>query len=180
MEDRAAKGSQPAKDSVTLQSPGGAGPVILASICAALTGGLIAAALSYYAPDALRLGQVPFGELEAAIVSMEPAQRANAAEEARACKTPLAFVTVAAAEGQQAPQALRIRSGSYLSPPLTITPSPRRIALPFPAPYPAGQGVISVEGDAQGVTVSLSPAWQASSLNGAAPINVVWTPRAAC
>jgi hypothetical protein len=180
MEDRAVKGSQPGKNSVTLQSPGAEGPAILALICGTLTGGLIAAALLYQAPGPPVLGQVPYGELEAAITSMEPAQRASAGEEARACRTPLAFVIVATAEDKQTPSAVRIRSGNYLSPPLAITPSPRRIALPFPAPYPAGQGVITVEGNAHGVTVSLSPAWRASSFKGVAPINVVWTPRAVC
>ena len=75
---------------------------------------------------------------------------------------------------------IRIRSGDYLSPSIRVTDSPRRIAVPFPAPYPNGRGFLSVEGSARGLTVWLSPGRYVGTLDGAAPITVVWTPKNPC
>jgi len=72
---------------------------------------------------------------------------------------------------------LRIRSGSYVSPAITLTEAPRRVAVPLPAPYPTGKGVISIEGTARGVNVWLTPGRHLESLNGIEAIPVVWTPK---
>ena len=58
--------------------------------------------------------------------------------------------------------------------------APQRVAIPFPAPYPTGRGVISVEGVANGAVISISPAWHIDSLGGSASLDVVWTPDKPC
>src|SRR5262245_20551450 len=65
-------------------------------------------------------------------------------------------------------------------PPFTLTDAPQRVAIPFPAPYPTGQGVISVEGTADGAVISISPAWHLNSLPGSASLDVIWTPKDPC
>jgi hypothetical protein len=155
-------------------------PLALAAISGLFTGVLLAGALQYQAPAALGLEKVAQGDLDEAISSMDPKQSSAAAEDARTCRVPLAFVTIAAPDQSQPPKMIRIRSGGYVTPPLIVTSSPRRIALPFPAPYPAGRGVISVEGAIRGLSISLIPSWQAASPEVRTEINVTWTPKAAC
>jgi hypothetical protein len=154
-------------------------PSVLTVIFAVLAGWLLTALLHSDSPGAPRLAQVAVGEVDAAINSMDAGQRSGPVEEARKCKTPLASVVVTGND-RQSPQTLRLRSGNYVSPPLAVTSTPQRVALPFPAPYSAGKGVISVEGIAQGVTVSLSPAWTSRTGGGSEPINVVWSPKSPC
>jgi hypothetical protein len=155
-------------------------PLILAALSGLFTGVFLAGALQYQSPAALGLEKVAQGDIDEAISSIDPKQSGAAAEDARTCRIPLAFVTVTAEEPSQTPKTIRIRSGSYVTPPLIVTPSPRRIALPFPAPYQAGRGVISVEGAVRGLSISLVPSWQAAAPEAGTEINVIWTPKTAC
>ena len=75
---------------------------------------------------------------------------------------------------------VRIRSGAYLSPAFHVTGVPQRIAIPYPSPYSAGRGVLSLVGDANDLWFYLTPGWFIETLNGAASINVVWTPGNPC
>src|SRR3954454_12146989 len=102
-----------------------------------------------------------------------------ALDEARQCKAPLAYVTISAAPGGS-PSRVRIRSGGYQSPNILITDAPRRVAIPFPAPYPSGRGMISVEGAAFGLNVWLLPGRSFSAFNGTVDIPVNWTPKNPC
>jgi hypothetical protein len=130
-------------------------------------------------PDALALTAVVRSDLDEATSSLDPTIARAAIEQARQCKAPIAFVTLALASAQT-PASIRIRSGDYLSPPIRITDSPRRVALPFPAPYQAGKGFLSIEGAARGLSVWLSPGRHIETLNGAQTIPVVWAPRNPC
>lgn len=143
--------------------------------------GLAASATLVSAPVGrpLALEAIASAELSEAALSLDPNAGRQALDEARQCKVPLAFVTIAAAPGEQ-PGRIRIRSGSYLSPNITITNSPRRVAVPYPAPYATGRGVITVEGAARGLNVWLVPGRSFASLNGVEAINVVWTPKNPC
>jgi hypothetical protein len=162
-------------------SPGGSRLLLIVIVVSGLfTGMLLTGALEYQTSMALRLEKVAQGDLDEAIGSMDPKQSGAAAEDARKCGVPLAFVIVAAADESQPSKPIRIRSGGYVTPPLIVTPSPRRIALPFPAPYHIGKGVISVEGAIRGLSVSLVPSWQAVAPEDGTTINVTWTPKAAC
>jgi hypothetical protein len=136
------------------------------------------------------LSLVAPAEITDASKTLDPASseqdvaRANEQDVARAkeCSVPLAQVAIWKISGTSG-GIIRIRSGSYISPPFNLTEAPQRVAIPFPAPYASGQGVISVEaveGAANGAVISVSPAWQINSLNGSASLHVVWTPKDPC
>ena len=74
---------------------------------------------------------------------------------------------------------VRIRSGSYLSPPIKLTTTPQRVAIPYPAPYPAGRGVLTLIGEADQVGFYLTPGG-IHNVNGAYPVNVRWQVRNPC
>lgn len=154
-------------------------------ICAAggLAAGLAATAILLAAPAGqpqnAALETITPAELSEAALSLDPNAGRQALDDARQCKVPLAYLTLTAASGDPVGR-VRIRSGSYLSPNITITNAPRRVAVPFPAPYPSGRGVVSIEGAARDLKVWLSPGRIFPMLNGAEVINVVWTPKNPC
>jgi hypothetical protein len=125
------------------------------------------------------LAALPAGELAAAMPTLDPATSQQPVAEAKSCKAPLAFVSVRKQPGTPGGM-IRVRSGNYLSPAFNLTDAPQRIAIPYPAPYAAGRGALFVIGEASGVTIHLTPGWATQTLNGAAPINVVWTPGNPC
>jgi hypothetical protein len=143
--------------------------------------GIVAGASLLALPSSLGAGaelhSVAKTHLEDAIASMGGRAPAAVIEEARQCKAPLAVLTVSA---DGAAGAIRVRSGSYLSPAIQLNTAPQRIAIPFPAPYATGKGVLSVEGLGQGVYVWLSPGQYYTKLEGPAAINVWWTPKSPC
>jgi hypothetical protein len=157
-------------------------PVLIACLGGLLTAALLIGAVA--AGGAAKragptLDAVAKHELNDAILSLDPATAGTAANDARQCKTPLAFVTMMVAPGQP-PASIRIRAGSYLSPSIRITESPRRVAVPFPAPYPTGYGTLSIEGSARGLNIWLIPGTKIETLDGAQAIPVTWTPKPPC
>jgi hypothetical protein len=155
-----------------------------APIAVLMTGGLFAAAAAVGALSSMTpasparagiLAQVQPAEFNQAIASLDPIVGRQAADDARACRAPLAVVTVAGAPG-----AVRIRSGAYLSPLISVTATPQRLAVPFPAAYPIGSGTLRVEGQATNMTIFLTPGWNVASLNGVAELHVFWTPKSSC
>jgi hypothetical protein len=130
-------------------------------------------------PGTATLEMVAKDQLADAIVSLGGAAPAGAVAEAQQCKVPLAYVTVSA-DGATTASSIRIRSGMFQSPSILLTSSPRRIAIPFPAPYQTGRGMLFVEGAGQGVNVWLTPGSHYTKLEGTAAINVVWTPKPPC
>jgi len=88
--------------------------------------------------------------------TLDPASSEQLASRAKECSVPLAQVAIWKIPGASG-GAIRIRSGSYISPVFTLTDAPQRVAIPFPAPYASGQGVISVEGAANGAVIGLRP-----------------------
>ena len=123
-------------------------------------------------------------EISDASKTLDPASSEQLASRAKECSVPLAQVAIWKTPGASG-GAIRIRSGSYISPVFTLTDAPQRVAIPFPAPYASGQGVISVEGAgiegaANGAVISISPAWHIDSLGGSTNLNVVWTPDKPC
>ncbi len=181
---KAATGDTSRKPSSSIAQPSG-GSILPTMLMAA--GGLLAGALagaSLLALPAAPLGSstlemVAKADLADAIVSLGPLAPAAAVAEAQTCKSPLAYVTVSA-DVTTSPGTIRIRSGSFLTPTIRLTPSPRRIAIPFPAPYPTGRGMLVVEGVGQGVNVWLSPGQYYSKLESTAAINVIWTAKSPC
>jgi hypothetical protein len=131
------------------------------------------------APNASDLGIVATADIAAATPTINPSVASQLAAEAKDCKVPLAQLTISKAPGTSG-GTIRVRSGNYVSPPFQVTDTPQRVAVPFPAAYPVGKGVISIEGNASGTSVSLYPTWTVQTLNGSAARNVVWTPGNPC
>lgn len=154
-------------------------PLAIACIGGLLTGLAIASSLSGAAGAGSTLGQVAITELADASSSVDPATGSQPLQDARNCKVPMAYVTLAAT-GSDKPNRVRIHSGSYQSPTIVITSEPRRIAIPFPAAYETGRGVISVEGEAKDLSIWLAPVWSSPLVTGPQVINVVWTPKSPC
>lgn len=129
--------------------------------------------------NASSIAVVSPAEIDQARTTMDPLTSAAAVEDAKSCKAPLAYVTLASGAATTT-STVRIRSGAYLSPPFTVTANAQRIAIPFPAPYLSGAGVLTVEGQGTQVLVSLSPMKSFENLSGVGTINVWWTPKNPC
>jgi len=125
------------------------------------------------------LSTLPPSDIPSALTTLDPATSKAAVDDAKSCKAPLAWVTLAKPPGSRG-GLVRIVSGAYLSPPYQLTDAPRRIAIPYPAPYPTGRGVLSLDGDADQVWFHLTPGWFVRSLRGTASINVHWIPANPC
>ena len=112
------------------------------------------------------------GDINAALPTLDPGSSKAAVDEARNCKAPLAWVTLTQRPGAHGGM-VRVRSGPYLSPPIALTPTPQRVAIPYPAPYPVGRGVLSLVGVADQVGFYLRPG-VVQDVNGAYSVNVRW------
>ena len=81
-------------------------------------------------------------DIDAASSTLNPSVAGGLVDEAKRCKIPLASITIARGTAQLG-STLRIRAGNYVSPYFSITDNMQRIALPYPAPYGAGAGIMS-------------------------------------
>jgi hypothetical protein len=117
-------------------------------------------------------------DINAALPTLDPGTSKTAVDDAKNCKVPLAWVTVTQRAGGNGGM-VRIRSGNYLSPPIKLTPVPQRVAVPYPAPYPVGRGVLTLIGEADKVGFFLTPGG-VYDVNGTFPINVRWQVRNPC
>jgi hypothetical protein len=146
-----------------------------------LTGGaaaLVSTALGDTAGQTSELLQVQADELPGAIGSLDPVAGQQAADDAQACRVPLASVSLATTGPPGT--VVRVRSGGYVSPPVRLGRVPQRIAIRFPAPYPAGSGKVQIEGVATDITAALLPQWSLPKLDHIAVRTVYWTPKNAC
>ena len=116
-------------------------------------------------------------DINAALPTLDPGSSKAAVDDARNCKVPLAWVTLTQRNGHGG--MVRIRSGSYTSPPIKLTPAPQRVAVPYPAPYPTGRGVLTLIGEADQVGFFLTPGG-IHDVNGAYSVNVHWQVRNPC
>ena len=160
--------------------PGGGKAWLIAVLGGGATAGAAVAMLAGgpAASSTAELSVVPAAEIAAAAATLTPGWGHEIFAGAKNCVAPMAFITLAAIGDQTA--TVRIRSGGYLSPRFQIDGSPKRIAIPLPAPYPEGRGVLAVEGDAGSLTVSLAPSWRIETLKGALSHPVVWKPGKPC
>jgi hypothetical protein len=129
------------------------------------------------------------GRGEARLMEVSPDER-HQAEQAvgpiqareegqKACREPIAFVTVAAVSSITTPSFFQIRSGTYISPRFELS-GPKRIAIPFPAPYREGRGTISLIGSGKNLAISLSPTWYVEQLDGELLKPVFWSIHQEC
>jgi hypothetical protein len=111
--------------------------------------------------------------IAAATVTLEPGVASALASEAKSCRAPLAMIVLSKAPGSP-DRDVRIRSGSYRSPSFHLGSAPVRIAIPFPAPYAAGRGMLFVEGALEGLSVALFPPWASPNIPNANMISIWW------
>ena len=152
-------------------------PPLIAGLVAGLAIAAVASSQKS-AGEGSELATVASSQIGAAATTMNTAGAQAAIDDAKGCRIPLAQITLTAATGTT--PTVRVHSGSYVSPPYVLTDQPQRIAIPFPAAYSSGRGVISIEGQGQNVAVAIIPTWNINSLAGTAALNVVWTPQNAC
>jgi hypothetical protein len=127
------------------------------------------------------LAQVDDGDVGAALTTMEgpTAFLARFKSRTAGCPEPLAWVTVARAPGQPA-GTVRLGSGTYYSPVFDLSDVPVRVAIPYPGPYEAGHGMLTVMAAGGRAMVALRPAWQVPTQGGAARHEVTWHPSDRC
>lgn len=116
-------------------------------------------------------------DINGALPTLDPGTSKTAVDDAKNCKAPLAWVTLTQRNGHAG--MVRIRSGQYLSPPIKLTPVPQRVAVPYPAPYPMGRGVLTLVGEADQVGFYLRPGG-IHDVNGTYSVNVRWQVRSPC
>jgi hypothetical protein len=117
-------------------------------------------------------------DINAALPTLDPGTTKAAVDDAKNCKVPLGWVTLTQRPGGNGGM-VRIRSGQYVSPPIKLTPTPQRVAVPYPAPYPTGRGVLTLVGEADQVGFYLTPGG-VHDVNGAYSVNVRWQVRNPC
>jgi hypothetical protein len=117
-------------------------------------------------------------DINAALPTLDPGTSKAAVDDAKNCKVPLAWVTLTQRPSGNGGM-VRIRSGQYVSPPIKLTPTPQRVAVPYPAPYPTGRGVLTLVGEADKVGFYLTPGG-VHDVNGAYSVNVRWQVRNPC
>ena len=118
------------------------------------------------------------GDINAALPTLDPGTSKAAVDDAKNCKAPLAWVTLTQRPSGHGGM-VRVRSGQYLSPPIKLTPAPQRVAVPYPAPYPVGRGVLTLVGEADQVGFFLTPG-RIQDVNGTYSVNVRWQVRNPC
>jgi hypothetical protein len=116
-------------------------------------------------------------DINGALPTLDPGTSKAAVDDAKNCKAPLAWVTLTQRNGHGG--MVRVRSGQYLSPPIKLTPAPQRVAVPYPAPYPVGRGVLTLVGEADQVGFYLRPGG-IQDVNGTYSVNVRWQVRSPC
>jgi len=117
-------------------------------------------------------------DINAALPTLDPGTSKAAVDDAKNCKAPLAWVTLTQRPSGHGGM-VRVRSGPYLSPPIKLTTTPQRIAIPYPAPYPTGRGVLALVGEADQVGFYLTPGG-VHDVNGTYSVNVHWQVRNPC
>lgn len=173
---------RPEREAPPPRRPVGWRLLLLAAFGGLLTGAAVIAAMltsPVGTSQSSTLQAVGPAELSEAVISLDQNAARQAIDDAKACKVPLAHVTLAVPAGNP-PGNVRIRSGGYVTPSLRVTDQPVTIAIPFPTAYETGQGVITIEGTSGPISVWLAPIWSTTSLAGTLPINVKWTPNKPC
>jgi hypothetical protein len=117
-------------------------------------------------------------DINAALPTLDLGTSKAAVDDAKNCKVPLAWVTLTQRPSGHGGM-VRIRSGNYLSPPIKLTTTPQRVAVPYPSPYPTGRGVLTLVGEADQVGFYLTPGG-VHDVNGAYSVNVRWQVRNPC
>lgn len=127
------------------------------------------------------LAEVSESDVADALPTMEgtPTFLAQFKDRKTGCAKPLAWISLTGVRSQPASK-VRVKSGSYFSPLFTLSGTPVRVAVPFPAPYEVGRGVLTVFTEGGGAIVSLRPAWRTPDHDGAQSHAVSWQTTQQC
>ena len=125
--------------------------------------------------DAVTAAELP-GALGTVDVSRD---QLNRIKQEKACSVRLASVMIMRSSGEPDGR-IRLQSGNYVSPAFALTATPVRIALPYPAPYAAGRGTISVVGTTEDAVVALTPPWHVLVKESRHTRPVSWIPTDGC
>jgi hypothetical protein len=155
-----------------------AGGLVIAGIAAVVVLPSIVADKPAPAGEESTLEVLVPADINAALPTLDPGTSKAAVDDAKNCKVPLGWVTLTQRPGGHGGM-VRIRSGNYLSPPIKLTPAPQRVAIPYPAPYPTGRGVLTLVGEADQVGFYLTPGG-VHDVNGTYSVNVRWQVRNPC
>jgi len=163
--------------------PGAAAALLIAIISALLTGYWGRPRLEaprQSAPWGSLLAEVSPADIGAALDTMDISpEAAMRFRNQQACRRKLAWVTLAGVP-QLPGGKIRLRSGGYISPAFALGDVPVRVAIPYPAPYPAGHGTIAVMGATTDAIVALTPPWHVSARQDSQSREVTWIPNGFC
>jgi hypothetical protein len=118
-------------------------------------------------------------DIPVAISTLNPIAQQTAQADSRECRFPMGFIT-AATPGNPAGGDVVFRTSKYRSPPFHVTDKPQRIAIPNPLPETGGVDLLSADGEAKGLMVSLTPTARMEPVNGTSAVRVIWHKRPAC
>jgi hypothetical protein len=158
---------------LTVVGCGVAGAIVVGGVAGTLIGGRTGEA------DGQQLEAVPTAALPQVEGTLAPDQAARLMEEARRCREPLARVTIWHSPGTPGGM-VSIISGAYHSPRFPLSATPSLIAIPYPAPYASGKGMLSVVGEATDFAIALRPVIMKSEIKETLLIHVWWTPVGGC
>jgi hypothetical protein len=130
-------------------------------------------------PDAPLVAMLSPEQLADAIPTLNAGAQATARSDPRECRFPIGFITVAT-PGNAAGGTVSFRTSKYQSPAFHVTDKPQQIAIPSPLPETGGIDLLSADGDAKGLLVSLYPTAHMEPINGTATVKVIWRPRPPC
>jgi hypothetical protein len=171
------RGAVPAAAAPARVSRPGLASLVIATVVLAAAGGWFLSSRSD--PDVPAMAMVTTEQIPGAITTLNPGAQQTARSDARECRFPMGFITVAT-PGNPAGGTVRFRTSKYQSPPFHITDKPQQIAIPSPLPGTGGIDLLSADGDAKGLLVSLYPAARMEPVNGSSTIRVVWPAQPPC
>jgi hypothetical protein len=131
------------------------------------------------APEVPTIEMLPQAEMLAAIPTLDPGLQPAVRSDTRECRYPMGFIT-AVTPGNPAGGDVVFRTSKYRSPVFHVTDVPQRIAIPHPLPETGGVDLLSADGNAKGLLVSIYPTNRMEPVNGTATIKVFWRPGKRC
>ena len=165
--------------------PGRPGKTALPTLALLLTGTVVLGVAGGWflspreASDAPVVAMLSPEQLADAIPTLDAGAQATARSDQRECRVPFGFITVAT-PGNPAGGMVSFRTSKYQSPVFHVTDTPQRIAIPSPLPETGGVDLLSADGDAKGLVVSLYPTARMEPVNGSTTVKVIWRPRPPC
>lgn len=149
-------------------------------VIGATVGGIVGWLVSGPAePDARAIELVAQEQMADAIPTLTQSAQQIAQSDRRQCSFPMAFITVST-PGNPAGGTVTFRTSKYRSPTFRVTDQPQRIAIPNPLPDSGGLDLLTAEGNASGLLVSLYPTARMEPINGSSTVTVRWRPRPPC